>query len=606
MRPACLVLGVLAWLCAALAHAQPGGEQVLTERSHHLRSGLEREWTSFPTQAEGEALTLAFEGAARPGESTLRLRHRDVKQAWRVRINGRDIARLPADEADTVAYLAIPAGTIRDGRNELRIAGSGGASDDVQVGPIALLDRPRAAVLADASVDVAVVEAPADRPVPARITVTTEDGALVTLGNVTDAAHAVRPGVVYSRDGTVRLSLPAGRYVIHAGRGFEYGVDRASVTLVPGARVAQRLRIAREVDTAGWAAMDTHVHTGTFARHGDASIDERMLTLAGEGIELPVSTEHGTRVDFTARALAADVRRWFTPVLGTEVTTPRLGHFNVFPMPPDGADVDPRAPDWSALRRSLDAAAAGATIVLNHGRDVHGGFRPLDPGRHIAVAGEDRDGWTLPATAMEVVNSGAVLSDGLRLPQDWLGLLNRGVRLTPVGSSDSHEVARYIVGQGRTYVRVDDRRADAIDLAAAMDSVRRGRVMVSYGLLAEIDVDGRGPGELVVPRGELAVRIRVQGPAWTRADRVVLYANGIAVREASIDGGAKAGVKWAATWRLPAPRHDVHLVAIATGPGVTAPYWPTAKPYQPTSADFTPYVLGLSGAVFVDADGSGA
>jgi hypothetical protein len=49
----------------------------------------------------------------------------------------------------------------------------------------------------------------------------------------------------------------------------------------------------------------------------------------------------------------------------------------------------------------------------------------------------------------------------------------------------------------------------------------------------------------------------------------------------------------------------VHLVAIADGPGIAAPYWPTAKPYQPTSTEFTPYVLGLSGAVFVDADGSG-
>jgi hypothetical protein len=49
----------------------------------------------------------------------------------------------------------------------------------------------------------------------------------------------------------------------------------------------------------------------------------------------------------------------------------------------------------------------------------------------------------------------------------------------------------------------------------------------------------------------------------------------------------------------------VHLVAVATGPGVAGPFWPTAKPYQPTSPDFTPYVLGVSGAVFVDADRSG-
>jgi hypothetical protein len=102
------------------------------------------------------------------------------------------------------------------------------------------------------------------------------------------------------------------------------------------------------------------------------------------------------------------------------------------------------------------------------------------------------------------------------------------------------------------------------------------------------------------------VRIRVAGPGWTRAQRVALYANGALVRDEAIATGTRAGVKWEGTWRLPAPSHDVHLVAVATGPGVTAPYWPTAKPYQPTSPDFTPYVLGVSGAVFVDADGSGA
>jgi hypothetical protein len=236
---------------------------------------------------------------------------------------------------------------------------------------------------------------------------------------------------------------------------------------------------------------------------------------------------------------------------------------------------------------------------------VHGGFRPLGADRHIAVAGEDREGWALPANAMEIVNSGAVLSDGLALPLDWMGLLNRGLLLTPVGSSDSHDVTRYIVGQGRTYVRCDDRRPDAIDLARAMENVRRGQVMVSYGLLTEIEVGGKGPGDLVRPRGELAVRIRVQGPGWTRARHVALYVNGTRVREEAIPDGTDAGVKWDATWRLAAPSHDVHVVAVATGPGVTAPYWPTAKPYQPTSTHFTPYVLGVSGAVFVDGDGSG-
>jgi hypothetical protein len=110
---------------------------------------------------------------------------------------------------------------------------------------------------------------------------------------------------------------------------------------------------------------------------------------------------------------------------------------------------------------------------------------------------------------------------------------------------------------------------------------------------------------LVEPGEALEVRIRVKGPGWSRVERVALYVNGVRVRQEEIQNGTNAGVKWEASWRLQKPAHDVHLVAIATGPGITAPYWRTAKPYQPTSIDFTPHVLGLSGAVFVDADGSG-
>jgi hypothetical protein len=597
-------LAVLFLLIVGLQSA-PAADLVITGRMHHLRSAADREWAEFPTQAEGRELVLAFHTKPNDAEQTLRLRHRDLKQPWRVLLNGTEIARLPFDETDTMTFWAVPAGTLKEGRNDLRIHCTGSASDDVLIGQATLTDRPREQLLSEATVDVSVHETPNGRAIPSRITVVDAHGTLISLGNVSGPQEAVRPGVVYSRSGAVRLKLPAGRYVIYAGRGFEYSVASVEVDLAPGANQPRRLTIQRDVDTAGWAAMDTHVHTGTFAGHGDAAIDERMLTIAGEGLELPVSAEHNKRIDFDARAREADVREHFTPVLGTEVTTTSIGHFNVFPLPVDGGAIEPRMPDWVRLREAIASAATEPVIVLNHGQDLHGGFRPLGRARHISIAGEDLDGWSLPANAMEVVNSGAVMTDGLSLPRAWMGLLNRGVTLTPVGSSDAHDVSRYIIGQGRTYVRCDDRDPGRIDLPRAVERIRRGQVMVSYGLLAEIEVEGKGPGELVVPKGSLDVRIRVKGPGWTRAQRVALYVNGVKAREEAIGNGTNAGLKWEGTWRLPRPRHDVHLVAIAEGPGIAAPYWPTAKPYQPTSTEFTPYVLGLSGAVFVDADGSG-
>jgi hypothetical protein len=130
--------------------------------------------------------------------------------------------------------------------------------------------------------------------------------------------------------------------------------------------------------------------------------------------------------------------------------------------------------------------------------------------------------------------------------------------------------------------------------------------LVSYGLLAEITVNGRyGPGDLAPASDEVKVAVRVLGPGWVTAETVELYANGSKVREARIPDGRRPGVKWSGEWTLPRSRHDVHLVAVASGPGVRELYWPSAKPYQPTSPAVDRRVIGSTGAVWVDRDGDG-
>src|SRR2546430_3772363 len=50
--------------------------------------------------------------------------------------------------------------------------------------------------------------------------------------------------------------------------------------------------------------------------------------------------------------------------------------------------------------------------------------------------------------------------------------------------------------------------------------------------------------------------------------------------------------------------YDAHLVAIASGPAVAGPYWPIAKPYQPSSRVWEPRVLGATNPIWVDGDRS--
>lgn len=596
-------------LLAALVTTAPGAERVLDARRHHVRLGTEREWAEFPPEAEADRLVVTFAAEENPRDATLRLRHRDVKQRWTIALNDRKLGQLPPDGNDMVTFWTIPPHTLHTGENVLRITGAGKTSDDVLLGDVRLDDRPRGEVLGETPVEVTVRDE-TGRPLPCRLTLVDDDGALMSVGSEPNEQWAVRPGVVYTATGSARFTVPAGRYTLYAGRGFEYGIDSARLDAQVGKPLAVNLTIRREVNTDGWASCDTHCHTLTYSRHGDATIAERMVTLAGEGIELPVAADHNTTIDYDPSARAAGVRRYFTPIIGEEVTTPRLGHFNVFPIAPEASAIDYKGAEWADVFESVWRTPGVRVVVLNHARDLHGGFRPFDPRHHIRITGENLDGRTLRANAMEVVNSGATQTDPLGLYRDWFGLLNRGLSVAPVGASDSHDVSRSIVGQGRTYIRCDDRDPGRIDVPAACESFAAGHVLVSLGLFCEITVNGQyGPGDLAPASPTFNVALRVSGPTWTQVDHVTLYANGIPIREAKIDPDSpesrRGGVKWEQTWSLPRPRHDVHLAAVATGPGVRQPFWPIAKPYQPTAPEWQPYVIGSTGAVRLDADGSG-
>jgi len=169
--------------------------------------------------------------------------------------------------------------------------------------------------------EVRVSDADPGRTLPCRLTIVDSRGELAPLVVDPVMRLAVRPGVVYTPNGAADIGLSSGDYTVYATRGFEYGMDRREVTLGAGQVSRIDLSIRREVRTLGLVAADTHVHTLTFSGHGDATIDERAVTLAGEGIELPVITDHDHFTDLAPAAERMGVRSEFTPVVGDEVTT---------------------------------------------------------------------------------------------------------------------------------------------------------------------------------------------------------------------------------------------------------------------------------------------
>lgn len=617
--------------------------QDIEPRLVHLRSGSTREWAEFPLTAQAAELDATFIAEPNAAEATLTLRQQDVKQTWRVLLNEKPLGNLVIDENDMRLYFPIPPGALKAGSNRLQVvptSRSDKTTDDIRVGELRVDRRQSRDVLNEATVTFDVVDADSGKPLPCRITLLDQHGSLQTTGTeqlarqvhttfskawlkaVAEKAElpalpladsedarllqlAIRAGTVFSGTGNATLGLPAGRYVAFVGRGFEYSLKRVEFELQKGSALKHSIKLRREVPTEGLVACDTHSHTLSYSGHGDAMLSERLVTIAAEGLELPVAADHNVHVDYESLAARMSLRQHFTPLMGNEVTT-SVGHFNIFPIKPGSRVVDHKETDWGKLFDAISATPGVRVAVLNHARDLHSNVRPFGPKVFNDVAGENVAGWPLCFNAMETVNSGTTQYEPLRLFHDWMSLLNRGLKVTPIGSSDSHDVARHFVGQGRTYIRCDDRDVGQIPIDSAMSNLIAGRSMVSYGLLTELKLRTHVS---IGDANKHEAAIRVLGPHWVSADRVRLYVNGELLREVPIDVANRTsqprGVIWSGNVELPRMQQDIHVIAIALGPGIDGPHWKTAKPYQWLSEEWTPHVIGCSEAVWLDADGDG-
>lgn len=585
----------------------------------HLRNGEAREWSRFPEKADGEMLQLTFDLTNPESLKLLTLRQEETKQAWSLQLNGRKLGDLPRDHHHLEYGIAIPAGLLKTTGNVLEISTTSIDADDIRLGDLALhdgiqvlVDEARAELLFQqrgfrrslpdmtATLTLSAIDADSGKALPCRFTIMdAETGALAFVGAESDDKVSIREGIVYTLDGraTIRLAGDAQsprRYEVYCGRGFEYSLGREE-TVVDGDGQSRDLAftLTREVDTPGLVACDPHLHTYEFDRHGDCNLTERLISIAGEGIELPVSTAHDKHIDYREEAARIGAARWFTPVAGCEVTT-SIGHFNAFPVEPGSRPAEHKLRPWPQIFANIYGTPGVKICILNHGRDLHRGFRPFDAANFDSATGTFTNGWKLEANAMELVNSGAQQTDPLQLVYDWFALLRSGHRIAGVGSSDSHTVNFAIPGQGRTYLEAPDGDPGAIPVDAAIASILAGRTWVSFGLLARLDVE---------PGGD-SVSVRVLGPGWTSADRVRLFRNGEEVGDLVVDesAGKAPGVKWERrfTFEELGAKSGDFLCAVATGPGITESWWAIMPPYQPTSPDFTPFVMGISPAVWVE------
>jgi hypothetical protein len=188
--------------------------------------------------------------------------------------------------------------------------------------------------------------------------------------------------VVYTATGSGSIHVRPGTYDVYAARGPEYAVARKRVVVTAGRTAALNFRLKRVIRTPNAVAADFHVHSGR-SLDTAAPLEDRVVSFAGEGVEVMISTDHDKHVDYAPVIASLGLGGQITSIPGVEVTgmVPNppsfpnsIGHLNAWPIPiskdarRDGSvDDEYVAPNWvyTRLRR---VAGNDVTIQYNHPR----------------------------------------------------------------------------------------------------------------------------------------------------------------------------------------------------------------------------------------------
>jgi hypothetical protein len=159
--------------------------------------------------------------------------------------------------------------------------------------------------------------------------------------------------------GTVKL-VP-GVYEVVISRGFEYEIQRRTVTLTSGVTTKLATSLRRLVDTTGWISADFHVH-GPNSVDSGLDYETRVRSYASEGVELITATDHDHLTDYGPTVKRLGLEGYLHAQMGVEVSPLDYGHFIGFPLEIDETKDLNGAFHWRRCVRGTGSECAPTTI----------------------------------------------------------------------------------------------------------------------------------------------------------------------------------------------------------------------------------------------------
>lgn len=196
--------------------------------------------------------------------------------------------------------------------------------------------------------------------------------------------------VLFAGDGTTGAELRPGKYTVWASRGMEYSLEQREIEIVAGKTEMVGFTLQHLLPTKGYVSADFHVHS-VRSVDSDMALDDRVASFAVEGVDLMASTDHNMVADYQPTIEQLGLEQWLKSIIGLELTTLEMGHFNAFPIVTQPGPIQHGSFRWFyrkpgelfAQLRGLGADPQKTIIQVNHPRDtVLGYFNAFDVGTY--------------------------------------------------------------------------------------------------------------------------------------------------------------------------------------------------------------------------------
>lgn len=368
------------------------------------------------------------------------------------------------------------------------------------------------------------------------------------------------------------LAIEPGSYWLVVSHGPWFSAWSQKITVPPAPeKLELDVQLAQVIERAGFVSGDFHVH-GIDSFDARITRTWRMRGMAAEQVDVFASTDHNSRIDFGPALAAEGLSDQVIGLVGEEITTFDLGHFNAFPLPlttaANGGSIDWAGPfepgkshpsqgrydlSPSDFFQKVMEEAGDQILMVNHPNTRTLGYfsliglntgEPEAPRAYVPNClfrqAPGVELWSDAFTALElwrIYEDEPTLLAAENLG-DFFNLLNRGIVRTSLSNSDTHSSIYMPVGGPRNLIAVSEDlpfTAEAYGPEVAR-RIREGRVINTNAPLIDLRITALSTGEQAGHRvglptqvkaldGQVKVQVQLQSAAWAPFDEIQLYVN---------------------------------------------------------------------------------